>query len=117
MKVMDEQAFEAQGVATLGARRKMLNTFEVVKRKWASMIRRRRRRHLRRRVDRRPLRRPRWVARLVAVVGCPRCEGVAFPEYDPKQDSPFFRLSVRSRVQVLTSTRLWAHASDSYHIS
>jgi hypothetical protein len=76
MKVMDEQAFEAQGVATLGARRKMLNTFEVVKRKWASMIRRRRR------VDRRPLRRPRWVARLVAVVGCPWCEGVAFPEYN-----------------------------------
>ena len=30
---MDEQAFEAHGVAALGARRKMLKTFEVVQRK------------------------------------------------------------------------------------
>jgi hypothetical protein len=33
MVVMDEQALEAQGVAALGARRKMLKTFEVVRRK------------------------------------------------------------------------------------
>ncbi|KAH9024803.1 hypothetical protein EDB85DRAFT_1818731, partial [Lactarius pseudohatsudake] len=31
MVVMDEQALEAQGVAALGARRKMLRTFEVVR--------------------------------------------------------------------------------------
>ena len=30
---MDEQALEAQGVAALGARRKMLKTVEVVRRK------------------------------------------------------------------------------------
>jgi SAM domain (Sterile alpha motif) len=33
MVVMDEQALEAQGVAALGARRKMLKTFEVVRKK------------------------------------------------------------------------------------
>ena len=33
MVVMDEQALEAKGVAALGARRKMLKTFEVVRRK------------------------------------------------------------------------------------
>ena len=33
MVMMDEQALEAQGVAALGARRKMLKTFEVVRRK------------------------------------------------------------------------------------
>ncbi|KAI9436711.1 hypothetical protein H4582DRAFT_1962947 [Lactarius indigo] len=33
MVIMDEQALEAQGVAALGARRKMLKTFEVVRRK------------------------------------------------------------------------------------
>ena len=33
MVLMDEQALEAQGVAALGARRKMLKTFEVVRRK------------------------------------------------------------------------------------
>ncbi|KAI9430990.1 hypothetical protein H4582DRAFT_2063241 [Lactarius indigo] len=33
MVVMDEQALEAQGVAALGARRKVLETFEVVRRK------------------------------------------------------------------------------------
>ncbi|KAI9436730.1 hypothetical protein H4582DRAFT_1801698, partial [Lactarius indigo] len=33
MVVMDEQALEAQGVAALGARRKVLKTFEVVRRK------------------------------------------------------------------------------------
>ncbi len=33
MVVMDEQALEAQGVAALGARRKMLKMFEVVRRK------------------------------------------------------------------------------------
>jgi hypothetical protein len=33
MVVMDEAALEAQGVAALGARRKMLKTFEVVRRK------------------------------------------------------------------------------------
>jgi len=30
--VMDKQAFEAQGVAALGKRRKILKTFEVVRR-------------------------------------------------------------------------------------
>ena len=33
MVVMDEQALEAQGVAALGARRMMLKTFEVVRKK------------------------------------------------------------------------------------
>ena len=33
MVLMDEQALEAQGVAALGARREMLKTFEVVRRK------------------------------------------------------------------------------------
>ncbi|KAH8987216.1 hypothetical protein EDB86DRAFT_2951356, partial [Lactarius hatsudake] len=33
MVVMDEQALEAQGVAVLGARRKMLKTFEVDRKK------------------------------------------------------------------------------------
>ncbi|KAH9172677.1 hypothetical protein EDB89DRAFT_1905988 [Lactarius sanguifluus] len=33
MVMMDEQALEAQGVAVLGARRKMLKTFEVVRKK------------------------------------------------------------------------------------
>jgi len=33
MVMMDEQALDAQGVAALGARRKMLKTFEVVRRK------------------------------------------------------------------------------------
>ncbi|KAH9171641.1 hypothetical protein EDB89DRAFT_1080088 [Lactarius sanguifluus] len=33
MVMMDEQALEAQGVAALGARRKMLKTFEVVRKK------------------------------------------------------------------------------------
>ena len=33
MVTMDEQALEAQGVAALGARRKMLKTFEVVRKK------------------------------------------------------------------------------------
>ena len=33
MVLMDEQALGAQGVAALGARRKMLKTFEVVRRK------------------------------------------------------------------------------------
>ncbi|KAH8984730.1 hypothetical protein EDB92DRAFT_2092082 [Lactarius akahatsu] len=33
MVVMDEQALEAQGVVALGARRKMLKTFEVVRKK------------------------------------------------------------------------------------
>jgi len=33
MVVMDEAALEAQGVAALGARRKMLKTFEVVRKK------------------------------------------------------------------------------------
>jgi hypothetical protein len=33
MVVIDEQTLEAQGVAALGARRKMLKTFEVVRRK------------------------------------------------------------------------------------
>ena len=33
MVLMDEQALEAQGVAALGARRQMLKTFEVVRRK------------------------------------------------------------------------------------
>ena len=31
--VMDEDALEAKGVAALGARRKMLKTFEVVRKK------------------------------------------------------------------------------------
>ena len=31
--LMDEQALEAQGIAALGAKRKMLKTFEVVRRK------------------------------------------------------------------------------------
>ena len=65
MVLMDEQALEAQGVAALGARRKMLKTFEVVRRKLASMIR--------------PRHRPRRRWRLllgalvaVSVVGCRR---------------------------------------------
>ena len=33
MVLMDEQALEAQGVAALGERKKMLKTFEVVRRK------------------------------------------------------------------------------------
>ena len=33
MVIMDEGALEAKGVATLGARRKMLKTFEVVRKK------------------------------------------------------------------------------------
>jgi hypothetical protein len=33
MAVMDGQALEAQGLAALGARRKMLKTFEFVRRK------------------------------------------------------------------------------------
>jgi hypothetical protein len=33
MVLMDEGALEAQGVAALGARRKMLKTFEVVRKK------------------------------------------------------------------------------------
>ena len=37
MVLMNEQALEAQGVSVLGVRRKMLKTFEVIRRK---MIRR-----------------------------------------------------------------------------
>ena len=37
MVLMNEQALEAQGIAALGVRRKMLKTFEVIRRK---MIRR-----------------------------------------------------------------------------
>ena len=33
MVLMDKQALEAQGAAALGVRRKMLKTFEVIKRK------------------------------------------------------------------------------------
>jgi hypothetical protein len=38
MVMMDQQALEAEGVAALGARRKMLKTFEVVRRKMGMMI-------------------------------------------------------------------------------
>ena len=43
--LMDEHALEAQGVAALGAKRKMLKTFEVVRGKWASRTRTRHRPH------------------------------------------------------------------------
>ena len=48
MVLMDEQALEAQGVADLGTRRKMLKTFELSGGKWAST-------RLRHRHHRRPL--------------------------------------------------------------
>ena len=74
MVLMDEQALEAQGVAALGARRKRPKTFEIVRRKWVSMIRLRYRHHRPRLVHPRRRRRLPLGARLVAVVGYRRRE-------------------------------------------
>ena len=74
MVLMDEQALEAQGVAALDARRKMPKTFEIVRRKWVSMIRLRYRHHRPRLVHPRRRRRLPLGARLVAVVGYRRRE-------------------------------------------
>jgi hypothetical protein len=72
MVVMDEQALEAQGVAALGARGKILKTFEVIRRKMGIND---------------PTAPPSGgptplvnvYSRLVVVAGCPQREGAAFP--------------------------------------